>query len=202
MNGCPTEEQLALHAGDDLEGPVAADLRRHLPSCARCRRLLQQFRASQAWLASHREAPVDAALLNQLQRRLGERLRGRRPPSVLVAWLARAWESTRSLGQPFLGMAVAACLIVAAVTGSDRREQGASGRAALGDVDDDIDSGGGRVGLTVTPATASAGDDDPAAEILSEPDEAARLRIELSTTDPDVRIIWFASRTDSNAGGR
>jgi hypothetical protein len=197
MNGCATEEQLALHAGDDLEGPAAAELRRHLPLCARCRGQLEQFRASQAWLVSHREAPVDHALLNQLQQRLGERLGGRRPPSMIVAWLGRAWEGTRSLGNPLLlSMTVAAWLIVAAVAGLGGRELEAA--------HDGPGSGGPtRAGVTA-PVAASSGDDGIVAEVLTEPDEAARLRIELSTRDPDVRIIWFASRMASNdaPGGR
>jgi hypothetical protein len=198
MNGCANEELLALHAGNDLEGAAAAELRRHLLDCPRCRRLLAEFRSSQAWLLSHREAPVDAALLGELQRRLDERLGSRRPPSVLVAWLGRLWESTRALGQPLLVVAASASLIVIGVSGLGGSDGVPSARPGVGPGAGII--AGARPGAMVAAAVPGGVPLDPAAEVLPEPDEAARLRIELSTRDPDVRIIWFAS--NDAPGGR
>lgn len=187
---CPDEGVLALYAGGDLDDQAASELRRHLPGCQRCGDLLTDFRGGQAWLARQREVPLNTALLDQFQERLARQLGQRRPPSVVMAWLARIWEVVRPVRQPLMLMGVAAWLAVVAVSAFSRPDAGGT-TVAVGP-----QPVAARASATsVADETAAEGDSSEGDELLSEPDEASRLRIELATRDPDVRIIWFASNT-------
>ena len=191
IDRCPTEGELALYAGDDLEAPAAAEVRRHLPGCVGCQQVAEDYRASQAWLASQRKAPLDQALLSQLQERLVRQLGERRPPSLIMAWLARAWEYARPVRQPLMLVGVATWLVVVVMGElSVRAPVSATGVPPLAGVSENAERT-----EEEGPALAGVGE---MAEDLSQPDESSRLRIELATRDPDVRIIWFAS----NTGGR
>ena len=55
------EQLIPLHIGGDLESSEANDLRQHLNSCAHCRRLNEDFQASQNWLAGFAAPEFDEA---------------------------------------------------------------------------------------------------------------------------------------------
>jgi hypothetical protein len=222
-NACPQNVNLlALQAGGDLNGRQAAALRRHLIDCAGCRRLLAEFRETRDWLRSNLSPPLDAALLAQLQLRVGGRLARERPFPWLLAVLGRAWASWRGPAwQPLRGLAVASLLVVGAVgalpslngrllqpggfatihPAADARPASLGGRGApfswQTSDQDEQDSELGE-GEDLADLEAPLG---PDAQLLEEqqPSAVDGLRIEMQTPDPNVRIIWFASHTASGA---
>ncbi|MEK7830456.1 MAG: zf-HC2 domain-containing protein, partial [Acidobacteriota bacterium] len=55
------EQLIPLYVGGDLEPHEADDLRQHLNSCARCRRLNEDFEVSQNWLTGYAVPEFDEA---------------------------------------------------------------------------------------------------------------------------------------------
>jgi hypothetical protein len=211
------DDDLALLVSDDLAADDVIRLQQHVAHCAGCRARLDEYRADAAWLRRQRNTPSDVRAGEQLQARLADRIADKPPASWTVAWLHRLFEgATRRGPQPLLAGLAAALLLVGAVGALTRP---LDRRAAIGPldsaelllpshrhVDRDLDPSDDQ-------AFESEGDD--AAEMSAEEPEAAAtepertsptagdddlatasspgsMRIEMKTSDPDVRIIWFA----------
>jgi anti-sigma factor RsiW len=205
---CPRNASLlALQAGGDVTPRQAALLRRHLDSCAACRKLLAELRDTRDWVRVNLPA-VDADVLTELRRRVVGGLSRERPFPWLLATLARAWVSWRNLGwQPVRGPAVAALLVVGALGAlpslNGRLMQpgpfsamppGHDARPAVAQaISDETEEGEAAESEEAADSEALLGPDglfdDP-------PSDPSGLRIEMQTPDPNVRIIWFASNTD------
>jgi anti-sigma factor RsiW len=173
------ERVLALYAGGDLDPAAAARLRRHLGSCLACRRVLESYRATGAWLRDHGRAEPDAALLGELQRRLRAQLAERRPAPWLLAWLGRGFGERR-------GGLHGTLAVMATVSATALLMVGAVG-AWLGGRPSRVDMDTGLGARTVIPQVTGPRVED-------------RLRIEMQTGDPNVRIIWFAASEPPAAG--
>jgi hypothetical protein len=61
------EKLIPLFAGDDLPAPDADALRRHLESCANCRRLAAEFEESRDWLRGFAAPQFDEAMLDGMR---------------------------------------------------------------------------------------------------------------------------------------
>jgi len=61
------EKLIPLFAGDDLPAQQAAALRRHLETCANCRRLAAEFEESRDWLRGFAAPQFDEAMLDDLR---------------------------------------------------------------------------------------------------------------------------------------
>jgi len=61
------EKLIPLFAGDDLPAREANALRRHLESCANCRRLADEFEDSRKWLRGFAAPQFDEAMLDDLR---------------------------------------------------------------------------------------------------------------------------------------
>jgi hypothetical protein len=61
------EKLIPLFAGDDLPAREAAALRRHLESCANCRRLADEFEESRDWLRGFPAPQFDDAILDGMR---------------------------------------------------------------------------------------------------------------------------------------
>jgi Putative zinc-finger len=61
------EKLIPLFAGDDLPAREAAALRRHLESCANCRRLADEFEESRDWLRGFAAPQFDDAILDGMR---------------------------------------------------------------------------------------------------------------------------------------
>jgi len=61
------EKLIPLFAGDDLPAREANALRRHLESCANCRRLADEFEDSRKWMRGFAAPQFDEAMLDDLR---------------------------------------------------------------------------------------------------------------------------------------
>src|SRR5262245_34755227 len=61
------EKLIPLFAGDDLPAREAAALRRHLESCANCRRLADEFEESRDWLRGFAAPQFDDSMLDGMR---------------------------------------------------------------------------------------------------------------------------------------
>jgi len=61
------EKLIPLFAGDDLPAREAGALRRHLESCANCRRLASEFEESHDWLRGFAAQQFDDVVLNDMR---------------------------------------------------------------------------------------------------------------------------------------
>jgi anti-sigma factor RsiW len=220
---CPHNASLlALHAGQDVPAEQARRLRRHLDGCADCRLLLSELRATRDWLRANATPPVDARQLDELRSRVVRRLVRERPFPWLLALLGRTFSSWRSLNwQSARGLAVAALLMVGALGALPSLDGHRGARSAWRAA---VPASALPAPAAVATDEAEPGDDDesatldsePAAEEevaeaepvggpldagVEEPSSGSGLRIEMQTTDPNVRIIWFAANTESPRQG-
>jgi hypothetical protein len=222
---CPQNVSLlALHAGNDVGPEDLGRLRRHLDDCPDCRLLLAEFRATREWLRANAAPPVDARLLDELRGRLARKLTRERPFPWLLALVGRSWAAWRmGLGwQSVRGMAVATLLLVGAL-GALPSLQGPRGRrvepsgwratepavtlpmraAALvpfvGDSELSEEEEGSAPETEDEPGELVDLDSGSGLDAgVEEPSAASGLRIEMQTTDPNVRIIWFASNSEGH----
>jgi hypothetical protein len=67
MRCAHTEKLIPLSAGDDLPAREADALRRHLESCANCRRLAAEFEESRDWLRGFAAPQIDDATLDAMR---------------------------------------------------------------------------------------------------------------------------------------
>jgi hypothetical protein len=176
------EDLLPLWIEGDLGEREDAEVREHLASCEACRERAEALRKSQAWLKDAPSAPFT----------LEERAAFRRDVMDAIRAEASATKRRRSWRQPVL--LVAAALLVAALLPLLRRSPSpepntqASTRPVEPILQPATPVGQAhsssrtiRVARRHTPAAR------PAPNI-----EAGPSRIELQTSNPNIRIIWLA----------
>jgi hypothetical protein len=201
------QKQLALLASDDLDEVAALPLRRHLLFCATCRDRLAEYRDGLDWVRRSRLNTDAAGMSQELKRRLIPQV-AKRPPLVKPWAVARrAFDQLAPLRHEHVVAACAVLLLLVGATGSLRRplsrwnpwndraiaEIGPVALAQLndhqhlhphvshvGDEEDLRDFGELDSGLLSDDHSGRAGS------------QADKLRIEMQTRDPNVRIIWFA----------
>jgi len=239
------EKLIPLFAGDDLPAREADDLRRHLESCARCRRLAAEFEESRDWLRGFSAPQVDEAMLDGVRdsvlRDIG-RIENR---ARWLQWIVPGW-NLRFAFATSLALLLTGALLGLVINrrqsphdpksnraespkgGSDqvklppgktpdgqannykqaasrktgrrkfrrepiKREPSESPQTEERIVEPDlITQNTDTVGPTTGPSTApDPADTDPDAN-------QDMLRIEIQTADPNIRIIWFAPKSDAS----
>jgi anti-sigma factor RsiW len=211
------DDDLALLVSDDLAPDEVIQLQQHLVRCAACRARLEEYRADAAWLRRQRHTPPDVGSGEQLQARIADQIADRPPTSWTVAWLHRLFEgATRRGSQPLLAGLAAALLAVGGVGALTRPLDRAGTIRALDSadlllpshrhVDRDIHpsdeqafeaEGDDATEMAAEDAVAATEPETPSLVEGGEADDLAAqspgsMRIEMKTSDPDVRIIWFA----------
>ncbi len=173
---------LALMAGDDLEPGLAQAVRSHVEICATCAFELAEHRAQLAWFRDEAGVPLDGQRLLAFRQTLRAKVAAQRQESWWSFW-------ARRLGAGLAGLpgkqAVAGAAAMALILGSQwarHREEETTFR------------------LAVAPVVVAAADPPPtrAPAIDDGPSDLDRLRIEIQTPDPNVRIIWFGTPTPQN----
>jgi putative zinc finger protein len=239
------EKLIPLFAGDDLPAREADALRRHLESCANCRRLAAEFEESRDWLRGFPAPQVDEAMLDGVRdsvlRDIG-RIENR---ERWLQWIVPAW-NLRFVFATSLALLLTGALLGLVINhrqsphdpksdwaeapkgGSDpvklppgktldgqanddqqaasrkndrrkfrrepiKREPSESPQAEERMVEPDlVTQNTGAVGPIIDPSAApDPADTDPDAN-------QDMLRIEIQTADPNIRIIWFAPKSDAS----
>src|SRR5262249_49852248 len=121
------EKLIPLFAGDDLPAREAEALRRHLKSCANCRRLAAEFEESRDWLRRFAAPQFDKATLEGMRdsvlRDIG-RIENR---ALWLQWIVPGWNLRFAASMAML------LLIVVVATYAHR-----GGRARKAPVQDDV----------------------------------------------------------------
>ncbi|MCI0388281.1 MAG: zf-HC2 domain-containing protein [Acidobacteria bacterium] len=217
------EKLISLFAGDDLPARKADALRRHLESCANCRRLADEFEESRDWLRGFGPPQFDEAMLDDLR---GSVLRGIgrvEYRSQWHQWIVPGWNLR------FAFVTSLALLLLGAWFGLviNRRQPSHDPKSNQAGVK----KGGGNQGelppsemrneqsnkdqqiinrkpdrreSTRKPIKPRLNESPQTGSQTVEPDSANTdlaasrdtLRIEIQTADPNIRIIWFAQKTD------
>jgi hypothetical protein len=194
---------LPLYVEDDLPSRKTARVRQHVEGCLACRRLTDQYRQSQHWLRAAATPTIPGAELEELRRAVWRRLETAPRPAPLWLVLERGWAALRRwASQPVVAVAAVGLVVVGSV-----------GMTRVGGL------GGSRLGAQLAepelslepPGDDNGADDREDAELLlasATPEELAegsetgeaepsdesvadKMRIEIQTQDPNVRIIWF-----------
>ncbi len=100
------EELIPLYVGGDLEPSEADDLRHHLTDCAQCRRLHEDFQASQTWLTTFAVPEFDEASLATLRASVLNEIERQEKRGSWLDWLLPKWN-------PRLVLAVSTAALVA-----------------------------------------------------------------------------------------
>ncbi len=238
------EKLIPLFAGDDLPAREADALRRHLKSCANCRRLAAEFEESRDWLREFAAPQFDNEVLNDVRdsvlRDIG-RIENR---TGQLRWIVPGWNLrfafATSLALLLLG-SLFGLMINRRQPPRDPRsnqaemEKSGANQAELpsgktpndrANIDERFAQGKPdrrrfkrkpiKPGLKGSPQTeermaepdlitqnmdtgVSASDPSAAANPEDADMDASRdmLRIEIQTADPNIRIIWFAPKSDA-----
>ena len=238
------EKLIPLFAGDDLPAREADALRRHLESCANCRRLAAEFEESRDWMRGIAAPQFDNEVLNDVRDSvLGDIGRIENRPRQL-RWIVPGrnlrFAFATSLALLLLG-SLFGLMINRRQPPRDPRsnkaemEKSGANQAELpsGKTPNDRANIDGRFahgnpdrrrfkrkpikpGLNGSPQTeermaepdlitqnldtgASASDPSTAANPEDADMDASpgMLRIEIQTADPNIRIIWFAPKSDA-----
>jgi hypothetical protein len=102
MKRCPNLEDLALYAGDDLDGSRAQELTAHIASCHECSAAVEDLVADRALFRRSLEIPDSAVA--QVHERVLSRLRDRTPrpytwAAAVAACLAAVTVASTQLGR-------------------------------------------------------------------------------------------------------
>lgn len=203
--GCAQAELLLpLHAGGDLDAGEQQDLQSHLDSCAGCRTMLGEFESSRQWLR-RLETPDFPPLVIDLPRP--------------VSWPVSLIDRFAFLLQPRFAMA-AACILILLATGgwyfmrtrqmpnqSVARESNTPPKINARIIEApkaSVRPAGKRSAPRPKPVVPIP-TNDMIIEGLETPVENATIagntdpemmRIEFQTADPNIRIIWFAPKSN------
>jgi hypothetical protein len=195
-----TQQLLPLYVEGDLPRRKSERVRLHLEGCPTCRGLGDEYRSSQKWLHTSSVPVVSGEKLERLRQTVWRRLEQAPRPSPLWLAIERGWMALRRwAGQPAVAVAAVGLVVLGSVTmtrvsglggarlGVPTESQGeevADDNAA--DLPDDPE-----ILATATPEEmaepSEMGEPEPAAE----ESPASKMRIEIQTRDPNVRIIWF-----------
>ena len=185
------EPLLALAAGADLSPARSRVVEEHLRGCAACREAAEAFAATIHTLRELPALELSPEESAQLRRSVWERIEGERGGSnVAIRRSGPAWGTAR--------WAAAAAVVGLALLLHWRgaREDRAPGPAAV------PPSRAAIAPPRAGPPSSAAAERKPAPRIagrrtplrarpLPEPHATQPVRIELSTPDPDVRIVWL-----------
>ncbi len=201
MSCQPIETMIPLFVEGDLPGRKAEKVRGHLEGCAGCRALAEGFRDSQRWLRRAWRAPdLGGAALDLVRRNVTRAIDNDARPPALWLRLERLWSTLRHFAAS-PAVAMTAVFFVAMTSIGLTRLSGERpilyDEAPAATADDPTDAelaaaapdrllaqaklvelGGDPVELALDDSATQAADD--------------RLRIEIRTGDPNVRIIWFS----------
>ena len=190
---------LPLFVDGDLPRGKSERVRQHLEGCPTCRGLSDEYRQSQRWLRASAVPAVGGEKLEALRRTVWRRLE--REPRPAPLWLAieRGWMGLRRwAGQPAMAVAAMGLVVLGSVTLT--RTAGVGGarlgapQAPRDEVADDNAADPPEDPDTMLAVATSDELTEPAESGELEPTEesaASKMRIELQTKDPNVRIIWF-----------
>src|SRR5262245_43382028 len=229
------EKLIPLFAGDDLPAREAGALRRHLESCANCRRLAAEFEESRDWLRGLAAPQFDEAMLDGMRdsvlRDIG-RIENR---SRWLQWIVPGWNLRFAFVTSLALLLFGALFSLAINRRQPPRHDLESNKVELspGKAPDDRANNDGQIERSKTvrrkfgrkpikagpnespqteaemvepdltaqnmetamPATDPSAVTDPA---TTDPDaDRDTLRIEIQTADPNIRIIWFAPKSDA-----
>ena len=214
-----TEKLIPLYVEGDLGDRKAAMVRSHLDSCSTCRTSVGQYEASQEWLRYAPAPEVDAAMLENLR---GEILAGLSKQNRWGDWLRM---HTFCMHFEFIHLGAALSLAIAvglvsylsksdSITKEPTRKtvENTSERPSRDDPTGFRGEGVPHVvvnnakprRLPAHHTTPHKEPDQPA--FIARTGEAGReiespaphVRIEFQTSDPNIRIIWFAGAENAS----
>ena len=239
------EKLIPLFAGDDLPAREAAALRRHLESCANCRRLAAEFEESRDWLRGFAPPQFDEAMLDDLRDSVLGGIGRIEYRSRWIQWIVPGWNLRFAFAT-----SLALLLLVAwfglvinrrqppndpkpnqaeAQKGGRKQVESQSGKNSHEGANNDkrtAKSNPGRRGPMQKMIKPRLNESLQTNERMIEPDLIAQhmntgqtatdpsavpdpanidpdanrdmLRIEIQTADPNIRIIWFAPKSDAS----
>ena len=217
------EELIPLYVEGDLGEPQAGGVRAHAQACEACRRLVAEYGASQAWLRANDAPEFDAAFVDTVRAGVMRELaaeEARRPfVERLRDWLAprRLALVTAALAAIFVALALFVYLNRARVEHQD--EQTAQDNPAPRvEKRDDVANTPTVISEQTAPLPKRRSPRRAAPRVKTPDDDAPieprlavqsavpldngvvaaqteeKLRIEIQTADPNIRIIWFAPK--------
>jgi hypothetical protein len=203
------QELLPLFVEDDLPRRKSARVRRHLEDCLPCRGLQEQYRQSQQWLRASGHPTVGGERLEALRQAVWRRIESEPAPAPLWLALERAWSGLRRwASQPPVAVAAVGLVVLVSVTmtrglggarlgtpldlGNPPAQQPGD-ESAIGELADDPE-----LLAVATPEEMADGTENGEAEPVEE-NAASKMRIEIQTQDPNVRIIWFTPAAAESA---
>lgn len=207
---CPQiEKMLPLYVGDDLSDAQMQVVRTHLTECARCSELASELSESRTWLREGAIPSIDDADLAIMRASVHQRIIAESDSPGLLDRIF-AWLSLR----PVFAAAAAAIILLGAVLYGLRSVDEPPNQVKPDIVHEAEIRDGGEV---IDPARKNphqtAGRDKPRpirrkavktrSDLIAQSDprpietkqeHSEQLRIELQTSDPNIRIIWLARK--------
>ncbi len=109
------EKLIPLYVGGDMEPLEADSVRQHLNTCAHCRRLNEEFQASQAWLTGYAVPEFDEASLANMRASVFREIkrqekRGSWP--AWIDWLLPKWSPRLMMASAAVVLAITTGLVV------------------------------------------------------------------------------------------
>lgn len=170
--------QLPLWVEGDLAAQEASQVEAHLAACGSCRAEAEALRESQAWLKSA-PTPINAEDRDALRREVLERIRSAPPTrkGELVWWSAAAM--------------VAAASLLIALSHHGRPEAASVAVPPVATIEPPE-----TVPITPTPRAIRVARRCRPVPRAPDPEAGSGVsRIELQTSNPQIRIIWLAQAT-------
>jgi hypothetical protein len=224
MRCTQAETLISLFVGDDLPARDAAAVRDHIESCARCQQLAAEFTASQTWLREFSAPHFDEAVFDDLRGAVLGEINAPRP-SRIEFWKPRWNPRFAMLAASLLlivGLGIYAWrqqskprIETFAGDGDNKpsqreeppqpapmqyreRERPAPGLLAHSSKRKSLTRPAPR--LKQPDAIANLTQPPPNTDVAANNTTANQemLRIEMQTADPNIRIIWFAPKTDTS----
>lgn len=215
---CQASQQLLpLFVEGDLPPRKSERVRRHLENCLVCRGLQEQYRASQQWLRASAHPTVAGERLEVMRRTVLRRIEVEPRPGRL--WLAieragvalRRWASQPAVAVAAVGMVVLVSVTMTRGLGGSRLGAQLELIEPQVQLEELIDDGAETpddpetILAAATPEEMADGTEtgEAVANDGTEENAASKMRIEIQTQDPNVRIIWFApAAAEAAAPGR
>jgi hypothetical protein len=169
--------QLPLWVEGDLPGPEAAALATHLARCGPCREAAEALRASQAWLRQGPPPPFTEADHAQVRRQVLDRIRAEAKPVPFRIRRASLWAA--ACGLFVLGLSLRFPRPQVPPLPSHRPLLAQQGPPAPAE-------------LQAPPRRKAR-----PARAAPPPAPSSVSRIELQTSNPQIRIIWLARSRDT-----
>jgi hypothetical protein len=203
---CPSiKALLPLSIEGDLPRRKAERVRRHLESCSACSTLANGYRQSQLWLRRAPGPTIGGATLEGMRRAVWRRIQEEPRPAPLRLAIERLWAAlSRFAGQPAVALAAVCLVVVGSVALTRTSGLGGSRLGAQLNVEPEtafeepaeesanaeLSEDPEMVLASATPEemadSAETGEAEPTSEMAAD-----KMRIEIQTQDPNVRIIWF-----------